>query len=333
MDLSKSISYRGLELNGVTNVAGKTFQRGIAVETVDYSSINVVGYTEKRAAGDGMHASDVYLGGRSVDMSGFVYATNKAEMFDFLHVLRSVFSPTSAYLDSPGDRGFLPLHYQQSTEDVASFPSPAGVVPLFMNVRPAAPVRFSISRDRQDTSSGLAGPSKAGMRPTVIPWQVQLIAKDPRVYVDPEQSIAVNGAPTSAPGISATAQNRGDYETPLNIMLVIGTSIPPVGAFRVKGLNGIDMSIKIEAVANVAYRWFGDDRVLMTEQLSSTGLSVGNPLVLRMDLVTFATKNRRPMVPASINPPIKPFTSPFTYYRTGSTLAAGSRIFWSEAFA
>jgi hypothetical protein len=48
--------------------------------------------------------------------------------------------------------------------------------------------------------------------------------------------------------------------------------------------------------------------------------------------VTFATKQRRPMVPASINPPTKPFTT--GYSRTcDATLAAGSRLFWSEAFA
>ena len=52
-----------------------------------------------------------------------------------------------------------------------------------------------------------------------------------------------------------------------------------------------------------------------------------------MDLVTFATKQRRPMVPASIFPPSKPFSTAYKYWRTGATLAAGSMMFWGEAFA
>jgi hypothetical protein len=330
MDISKSISYRGLELNGATILPGRTL-RGIAVEAADYSNVDVVGYTEKRAGSDGVHASDVYLGGRTVQLSGHIYATSLAEMFDFLHVLRSVFSPTSAYQDSPGDRGFLPLHFQQSTLDTDSYPAivgppavEAGVVPLYMNVRPARPPQFAINRDRQDASNG-----NHGKRPTATPWSVNLLAKDPRVYIDPAQSFSVAGAPIV--GGTGVATNRGDYETPLNIMLVIGAVVPPVGSFRVKGFNGIDMSIKIEAKANTVYRWMGDDRVLMTEDIS--GGAGTAPLVLRMDLVTFATKNRKPMVPASINPPTRPFSTPFTYWRTAATLAAGSRLFWSEAFA
>jgi hypothetical protein len=239
-------------------------------------------------------------------------------------VLRSVFSPTSAYQQDPGARGFIAMHYQQSTEDIVSFPN--GIVPLYMNVRPAAPVRFSMQRDRQDTAGTVS--LKHGIRPVATPWAVDLTAKDPRVYVDPDQSFAVAGTPGSGTG---TAINRGDYETPLNIMLVVGSGGAVVGEFRLKGFNGIDMRIKIESKPNTVYRWFGDDRVLMTEDI--TGGQGINPLVLRMDLVTFATKQRKPMVPASINPPSKPFSTSFSWWRTNSNLAAGSRIFWSEAFA
>ena len=41
-----------------------------------------------------------------------------------------------------------------------------------------------------------------------------------------------------------------------------------VKTFRLTGLNGIDMTITIENNANVVYRWFGDDRVLMTEDVA-----------------------------------------------------------------
>ena len=55
MDVSKPITYRGLTVNGAALETGRVL-RGIAVESVDYSGVEVVGYTEKRAAADGIHA-------------------------------------------------------------------------------------------------------------------------------------------------------------------------------------------------------------------------------------------------------------------------------------
>jgi hypothetical protein len=332
MDVSKSIIYRSLDINAASLQTGRVI-RGITVEQVDYSDIEVVGYTEKRAAADGVHASDVYLGKRSVNMSGLIYATSVAELFDYLHTLRSVFSAPSAYLDDPGNKGFLPLYYYQQTADTVSFPAipaappqpayPAGTVPLYMNLRPTTPLRFSIIRDRQAQTGG--------KKSTSTPWNVKLIAKDPRVYISPPQQVQINGAP-NATQINGSAVNRGDYESPFNIELVIGATAPPANAtFHIVGLNNIDMTIKVEQKAKVTYRWMGDDRVLMTED-TSNGPGTA-PLVLRMDLVTFATKQRRPMVPASIFPPTRPFSTPYKYWRTNLTLDPGSLLWWGEAFA
>jgi len=316
MDLSKPVYYRGLNINSAVLETGRTL-RGITVESIDYSNINTVGYTEKRAGSDGMHASDIYLGDRRVELTGHIYAPTLPGMFDLLHVVRAVFSPTSAYIESPGDRGFLPMSFEQPTLDTTSYPS--GIIPLFMNLRPDPP-RFSINRDRQDGSGG--------KRPVSTPWAVRLTAKDPRMYVNPAQSVSIVSPASAIPGV---AMNRGDYETPLNIQLVVGATVPGAGSyFRITGLNGIDMKIVIEAKANTIYRWFGDDRVLMTQDVS--GGTNTAPLIMRMDLVTFATLNRKPMVPAQINPPSKPFTTPFTYWCT-TTLAPSSRLFWNEAFA
>jgi hypothetical protein len=320
MDISKPIVYRSVDLNSVLLETGRVL-RGISVENIDYSDVEAVGYTEKRAAADGMHASDVYLGARGVNLSGHVYATDLAEMFDYMHVLRSVLSPTSAYQESPGDRGFLPMRFQQPTLDEESFPG--GAVLLYMNLRPLGNVRFQITRDRMDSSK-----QSNGTRPTAIPWQGRLFAKDPRVYVDPAQTVSLVGGPHAL--TTGAAINRGDYETPLNILLAIGALPGAAKTFHLTGLNGIDMTITIENKANTVYRWFGDDRVLMTQDV--TGGADTAPFVLRMDLVTFATRNRRPMVPASINPPSRPFSTAFQYSST-AVFGAGSRLFWSEAFA
>jgi hypothetical protein len=286
--------------------------RGISVEQVDYSNVPAVGYTEKRATTDGIHASDVYLGPRQIDMNGLIYASTVAEVFDTLRLLRVVFNAPSAYTEAPVDKGFIPIRYSQPTMDEQSFPG--GNIDLFINVRPAASPQFTINRDR------LVGFDK---RPQAIPWRAALLARDPRVYVSPAQTIPLN---TNFP-ITAQAINRGDYEAPLNILLVTGSTAPPAGTFRLQGF-GVDMTIKIEAKANTVYRWRGDDRTLMTQ----SSLSPNSAEALRMDLVTFVGKNKAPKVPAEINPSQRPFSTQFTATCT-VPLAAGSRLFWNEAFA
>jgi hypothetical protein len=314
MDLSKPIEYRGLQLNDVDLYAGQRLLRGLTVEDVDYSDVEGVGYTEKRAEADGMHASDIYLGPRTIEMRGLIYAATLPEMYDRLRLMRVVFNPTSAYQDDPVNKGFVPLNYTQPTEDTQSFPG--GQISMFINARPRRQVRFSFSRDK------LVGNAN---KPQAIPWAVSLLARDPRVYVRPLQMVVLTG-PTAGP-TGGKAMNRGDYESPLNIMLVIGNSAPPAGEFRLQGF-GVDMRIKIEAKANVVYRWRGVDRTLMTQDARDAN----SPEALRMDLVTFAGRDRKPMVPAKINPQQRPFMSDFSY-SCDVPLASGSRLFWNEAFA
>jgi hypothetical protein len=313
MDLSKPILYRGIPVNDAVLIPGKVL-RGVTIEGADYSAVQGLGYTEKRAAMDGVHASDVYLGPRDVSLQGIIYAENMAQMFDYLHTVRAIFSPTSAYQQSPGDRGFLPLSFQQPTADTQSFP--AGIIPLQLFVRPRGLPSFRIVRDR------MVGIST---KPQTMPWAVELFAKDPRVYVDPAQNFSIAGGPhTAAVG---AAINRGDYESPLNIAIYIGTAPGTGQTVTIHGF-GVQMVIKLLNEANRVYRWYGDDRVLMVQD--STNAEAAQ--VLRMDLVTFATKNRKPMVPAAINPPSKPYSSSFTYWST-TALAANSRLWWYEAFA
>jgi hypothetical protein len=317
MDLSKAISYRGLNINDVVQTQKRLI--GFSVENVDYSSVQGVGYTEKRAAGDGLHASDVYLGPRQINLRGLIYATTKAELFDRLHVLKAVFSPTSAYQEAPGDKGFLPLTFTQPTLDVTSFPG--GNIPLFINARPLGLPQFSIDRDRLVSSDHPT-------RTTALPWQVSLFAADPRMYVYPEREDPIAGAAVGTPqNPKLRAINRGDYETPLNVMLVIGSTAPAKGQFVLSAF-GTTMIISILAEANRIYRYRGTDRVLTVQDSSWSG----NPEVLRMDLLSWTTKSHNLMVPARINPPTRPFYSEYTYTCTAA-LAAGSRLWWNEAFA
>lgn len=313
MDLTKPITYRGLNLNDVTQ--HNRVLRGISVENVDYSGVEGVGYMEKRAGADGMHASDVFLGPRMISMSGLIYATSLAELFDRLRLLRVTFSPTSAYGESPPDKGFLPFRYSQPTEDGDSFPG--GEIDLMIYARPRGLPQFTLTRDRL---IGIQTKAQA------IPWVAGLLAKDPRVYVDPAQTEDIAGAANPG-GTTLQAVNRGDYESPVNIMLVVGAAPGAAGTFRLQGF-GADMTITIENKANVIYRWRGDDRTLMTQ----SALNPNAAEALRMDLVRFAGKRQVLLAPAEINPAQRPFSSTYTYSST-VPLAAGSRIFWNEAFA
>jgi hypothetical protein len=240
-------------------------------------------------------------------------------MFDALHTLRAVFSPTSAYQEDPGDKGFLPLEFVQPTTHVESFPT--GLIPCYLLARPSQSLAFTINSSRQ---------SREGKGANATAWTGRLIAKDPRVYISPGQSIPINGAAKPTAGADILATNRGDYDAPFSIQLVITTAPGSVGTFHLTKLNGIDMTITIPNVANRTYRWFGDDRVLMSQD--TTGGVTTNPLNLAMSLVTFNGNNRRPMVPASINPHDQPYAPPLSYTCT-VPLAAGSMLFWSEAFA
>lgn len=320
MDLSKDIYYRGLNLNGAFSQDGTRVLSGLTVENVDYSTVQAVGYSEKRAASDGMHASDVYAGARQMTLQGLIYATTIPELFDWLHLVRATFSATSAYGESPGDQGFLPFTYKQPTSDEDSFPT--GVIDLQMLLRPLdGSPQFSINRDRTV--------GRNGERPSALPYLTRLWAKDPRVYVNPLQIVDVSGAHASL--TSGVAINRGDYETPLNILLVVGSTAPtaPNNVFTLKGF-GVDMTITLEATkANRVYRWYGSERVLMSQDTSG---GPNAPFVLRMDLVKFNGQVTKPMVPAQINPPTKPFSSSFQY-SCPYALASGSRLFWGEAFA
>jgi hypothetical protein len=313
MDLSKPVTYRGLNVNNVTQHM-RTL-RGFSVESADYSTVEAVGYTEKRAAGDGIYASDVYLGPRLLDLRGLLYANSLPELFDQLRLLRVVFSATSAYTEDPINKGFMPLRYSTPTMDKTSFPG--GVIPLYINVRPRMAPKFLITRDR---IVGFAD------KPQAIPWEAYLIARDPRVYIEGPQQFPVYG-PTADVGVRVDAINRGDYETAINIVLATGPGTQPAGYFRMLG-GGADMRINIEAKPNTIYRWRGEDRILTTQDATNEGAAES----LRMDLVSFTGREDHPVMDAEINPLNRPYTTPITFI-TNLNLAPGSRIFWNEAFA
>lgn len=317
MDLSKAIDYRLANLNNAALMDGQRVLHGSTVEKADFSVVPGVGYQEKRAEGDGSWASDVYLGPRQVALQGMLYAETQADLFDMLRKHRVAFSPTAALAEDPVNFGFLPLTYTQPTTDGVSFPG--GIINLALYCRPTSGLVFDITRDRL--------PGTNTTRPQALPWRATLYCKDPRVYIVPEQQFPVQKT-SGTTMVAAKATNRGDYESPLNVILATGPTAPAAGICHITGFNGIDMTIKIEAKANVTYRYSGVDRILTT--LDTT--SPSSLPALRADLLTFVGKNRKPMVPAKVTSLLRPFQADFQYSIT-TDLVAGSRLWWNEAFA
>lgn len=303
MDLSRAIVYRGFNLNGVTQYAAQTMWYGSMVESVRMGNVPGVGWTEKRSLGDGNDASDVFLGTRRVQLQGHVYGRVLAEMFDFQQELMTVLSPTASYMANPAEFGYNPLYYAVPTLDVTWLPDENGdrLRTLYVNVRPLATPSVDIIRD----STGGQPDLGAG-----IAWSVTLEAKDPRVYVFPDREVSLYGA---GPPYNGTFNNRGDYPSPLNILLVVPANTTATYQFTGGGSN-MYIDIPTSSVQQ-AFRYDGYLRVLTVE---SNGTEV-----LRMDLLRFVNE--------TTHPAIQPGNSDWTF--TGPGLAPGSRLFWSEAYS
>src|SRR5690242_216300 len=127
MDLTKDITFRGFVLNDedvgeniVPDSQDPLIEAGISgcvVDAVDMSDVDVVQFMEKRSQGDGMDVGDVFLGARRIRMSGTLYATTRAGLFDALRELRAALSPVLSQRDEPADHGYQPIYFSEPTED------------------------------------------------------------------------------------------------------------------------------------------------------------------------------------------------------------------------
>jgi hypothetical protein len=300
VDLSRAVIYRGFDLNGAAQLAPGERLIGSLLQSVQMGNVPGIGWVEKRSLGDGNDASDVYLGGRRVFLSGHLYGRTRGEMFDLQQTLVTTLSPTAAYNANPADFGYNPLYYTVPTEDADFDLNVEGdrLRILYLNLRPLATPTVDINRDasggKDELGSGIA-------------WQSVLEAKDPRVYVFPDREVDLTAA------LSGRFHNRGDYPAPLNILLVVPASSG--GTFTFVGA-GTDMRIAIPAASvRQVFRYDGYLHVLTVE---TNGLEV-----LRMDLLSFVNETTHPVVPPG----------PSDWTATGPPLDYGSRLFWAEAYS
>lgn len=304
MDLTRPVEYRGLQLNSPV-ISPTAPIRGITIESCDYSDVPGVGYTEKRAATDGYDASDITLGMRTVVLTGTLYGQTRADLFDYLQLLRNAFSPTAAFADEPGEYGYIPLNFEVPTKNTTSYPS--GFKPQMIKVRPVRDLGFNIRRDT------IGGVTEEGLS---IPWQAQLQARDPRVYA--QDYTEFTGIVGSTGTQSGSFNHKGDYPSPLNIMLALSAG-PALTFTLVMGGSTMVLTVPADASNARVLRYDGTHRVVT--------LQIGTTVSLRMDLLKFTQGVTHPLV--------QPGNNPFTWTRPSGQgwLDPGSRMWFWEAWA
>jgi len=310
MDLTRPVEYRGLQLNSPT-FSNTTPISGIQLEQVDYSEVPGVGYTEKRAAADGYDASDVTLGARNVVLIGTCYGIDRAELFDRLQDLRLAFSPTSAFAALPGEYGYIPLDFEVPTKDTRWPETFTGsglrFIKQCIRVRPMRGPGFNIRRD------AIGGIVDEGMS---IPWQAQLVARDPRVYAQDEREDTTLGGGATGDH-TGSFLNRGDYPAPVNIMLATLAGASQLVFKLTMGGSVMTLTVPADAAKDQILRYDGGHKVV-TLQSAAT-------VALRMDLLKFTSAITHPLV--------KPGDNPYTWNRAGGAIAAGSKMWFWESWA
>ncbi len=275
MDLSAPISYNGLTLQPATAVPGGAARSGWEINDIDFSTVDVTGYTDAKALQDGLDAADVYQKSRTVTIQAEVLGASKGEVWDYVQEFLDAFNPRIAYDSDTASKGFLPLAFRQPTIDTATWT--AGYIDMEMLLRPAAPPRYSANRLK--TADGGRGFS--------VPVSAQMLASDPRKYVIASSTYTYKGRSPGAPTISydytqtvalstatAALTYRGTY--PVSPLISVSISTATATAFTITFTKGSAQSFVVSinaatlsaAVVPVTYVLNLADRTLV---VASTG--------------------------------------------------------------
>lgn len=310
--LDAPIQYNGVDLNTVIDL-GNGLRKGCLIEEFDYGQSQGMGYTEKRSQDDGLDVSDVYMGARTIRLTGTAYGGTIAELFDLLQNIRTIFTPTVSFATDQPDHGFIPLTFSIPTMD-AQFPSAAGdgtapyVRSLEFRARPVGQPQFAIRRDTGSFNGEGSG------RGGAVTWHATLLCADPRMYVRPDIWVPFTGPITGQP-----ITNRGDYPAPVDILLGITSSA--AGSSIQIDIGGSNLTITLGALTNAVVRYSGTLKIL-TLQLSGATTDT-----LRMDMLAFRNNTTHPKVLAL---PGQVWNA--RLYGT-MVLASGTRLMYSESFA
>ena len=305
MDLSRTIGYRGFALNTVQFDAVTRDMVGCEVRTVEYGNVPAVGYDEKRAMADGRDVSDLYLDRRLISMAGSIYGRTRAEAYRLYRSLSAAMTPTAAYEENPGQRGYLPMDFYQPVDITADFPS--GLIHVMMFVRPMAGLsaRFDADVHGGDDNKALA-----------IPWNAQLDARVPDIvnYDYTTKSLAGLGNGTFS------MRNRGNRPATVEVRLICPANFGNDGGLSWVRINigGDDFRILIPNTSGTQ-NLFYDTHAKVVAQWSTR--------VLRMDLIELMGGDWHPKMQPGNN------TVRFTKEAGSKDLMAGSYIRFRDTFA
>lgn len=263
MDLKRPVQYKDFELNTTTRVpsASGGLISGTQLNAVDFSTVPAVGYTEKRALGDGRDASDVYSDGRRIDLRGQVFGATRSEVYDLLTELRSVFSARLAFDYNPARQGYQNLQFEEPTL-IPALDMDSGYKMLVMYARPVGEPSFQIVRDLLGGAE-----SKGG----TILYQAALECKDPRVYLDDNDYVFFNEGLAGASGVIV---HRGNYPSPVRDLIVTVPSALGAGTFTFT-LNGQPITITIlDSAVDQIYHYSGYAKTLTLQKSGVTTLKM-----------------------------------------------------------
>lgn len=215
MDLTRKVTYRGFALNSLAFDEIDQHMVGCEITQVEYGRVIGEGYTEKRAMGEGRDASDIYLDQRLISLVGNVYGRNRPEALDLHRDLSDVLTPSDAYEQDRGQKGYLPLDFYSPTLNIEAEPKgfPTGVIHQVMYARPLATPSARFASDGQ---GGVDNEALA------IPWQAQLSCRDPRILgMNFNQTNMTSSDRTG----SGTIRNRGNRPAVIEVYLTIPANI------------------------------------------------------------------------------------------------------------
>lgn len=313
MDLTQDVIYRNFVLNdsaikaNITTGGIGTGISGCVLDSVDVSDVDVVQFLEKRSLQDGMDAGDVFLGARRIRMTGTIYGITRANLYDRVRALRAALNPVLAQQDEPADKGFRPIYWSEPTNDIDLYPE--GYITMKINAIPRA-MQVLYQRDY------LGGDDSDSFS---VPWHATFIARDPRITGSSSQEYAIEGTGT----VYAAVENRGDYPTPLNLLILVG---PESGTIVLNAFGTINTITVPASTNNRIIRYKGADKLITVEENSVEAPALG--------WLSFATEATHPLIPHVIQPelPLTPVDNISITY-TGVTAGTGSRAWFWEGYA
>lgn len=163
MDLTRSVTFRGYQLNSVTE--GVTGLVGCRIDSADYSEVEVRQFTEPIALADGLDVGGVWLGRRVVKLNGSIFDISRGAAFDRIAALDAIMVPTADFIASPTYFGYGTLAFY-----VARVTAPGYVAKSLRGLSQGLRVQW-----RREMFGGADSDALA------IPWSVTLVCKDPAI--------------------------------------------------------------------------------------------------------------------------------------------------------